>query len=181
MRVTKEQMADNRRRILDAAGRLFREKGFETVTIAEVMQAAGLTHGGFYGHFKSKDDLIAETLANIRVLHPKSTTLAEYAAGYLTDAHRAESAGGCSFAALGGDTIRQSPEARAAMTERLQRQIARLTTLAPGETEDEKRRAAIAGWSAMVGALVLARISDDPKLSSELLNDTSDWIARLRR
>jgi TetR/AcrR family transcriptional repressor of nem operon len=181
MRVTKEQMAENRRRILDAAGRLFRENGFESVTVAEVMQAAGLTHGGFYGHFKSKDDLIAETLANIRVLHPKSTTLAEYAAGYLTEAHRNESAGGCSFAALGGDTIRQSPEARSAMTDRLQRQIARLTTLAPGETEDEKRRAAIAGWSAMVGALVLSRISDDPKLSSELLDDTRDWIASPRR
>jgi TetR/AcrR family transcriptional repressor of nem operon len=181
MRVTKEQMAEHRRRILEAAGRLFREKGFETVTVAEVMQAAGLTHGGFYGHFKSKDDLIAETLANIRVLHPKGATLADYAAGYLSEGHRAEFAGGCSFAALGGDTVRQSPEARAAMTERLRRQIARLSAIAPGENEAEKRRAAIAGWSAMVGALVLARISDDPALARELLGDTSDWIAKAQK
>jgi TetR/AcrR family transcriptional repressor of nem operon len=63
------------------------------------------------------------------------------------------------------------------MTDRLRQQIARLTALSPGKTEAEKRRAAIAGWSAMVGALVLARLSDDPKLSSELLRDTRDWIA----
>jgi TetR/AcrR family transcriptional regulator, transcriptional repressor for nem operon len=177
MRVTKEQMAEHRHRILESAGRLFRDKGFEAVTVAEVMQAAGLTHGGFYGHFKSKDDLIAQTLSNIRTNHPAGATLAEYAAGYLSEGHRGDCAGGCSFAALGGDTIRQSPEARAAMTERLRRQIARLTELAAGETEAEKRRAAIGGWAAMVGALVLARISDDPKLSSELLDDTRDWIA----
>ena len=141
------------------------------------MQAAGLPHGGFYGHFKSKDDLIAETLADIQVAHPKSTTLADYAAGYLTEAHRKECATGCSFAALGGDTIRQSPAARGAMTDRLRQQIARLTALAPGKTEAEKRRAAVAGWSAMVGALVLARLCDDPVLSGELLRDTRAWIA----
>lgn len=64
MKVSREQMAENRRRILDAASRLFREKGFDAVSVAEVMKAAGLTHGGFYGHFSSKDDLIAQTLAH---------------------------------------------------------------------------------------------------------------------
>jgi TetR/AcrR family transcriptional repressor of nem operon len=67
------------------------------------------------------------------------------------------------------------------MTERLRRQIARLNAIAPGENEAEKRRAAIAGWSAMVGALVLARISDDPDLARELLGDTSDWIAKAQK
>ena len=59
-----ERVAENRRKILEAASRLFRARGFEAVTVAEIMQAAGLTHGGFYGHFKSKDDLIAQTLAD---------------------------------------------------------------------------------------------------------------------
>jgi TetR/AcrR family transcriptional repressor of nem operon len=171
-------MAEHRRRILDAAGRLFRERGFDAVTVAEVMRAAGLTHGGFYGHFRSKAHLIAETLANIRPLHPKGSTLADYAAGYLTPTHRDERAGGCSFAALAGDTIRQAPEARAAMTGRLRRQIDRLTALAPGETDAERRRAAIAAWSAMMGALVLSRICDDPDLAGEFLSDTCDWVAR---
>ncbi|TKB51841.1 MAG: helix-turn-helix transcriptional regulator, partial [Mesorhizobium sp.] len=65
MKVSREQMAENRRRILEVASRLFRDKGFDAVSVAEVMKAAGLTHGGFYGHFNSKDDLIAQTLAHV--------------------------------------------------------------------------------------------------------------------
>src|SRR5262245_19371914 len=63
MKVTREQVAENRQKILEAASRLFRDRGYDGVTVAEVMGAAGLTHGGFYGHFASKDELIAETLA----------------------------------------------------------------------------------------------------------------------
>ena len=59
MKVSREQMVEHHRRILDVASRLFRDKGFEAVSVAEVMNAAGLTHGGFYGHFSSKDDLVA--------------------------------------------------------------------------------------------------------------------------
>ena len=65
MKVSREQMAENRRRILDVASRLFREKGFDAVSVSEVMKAAGLTHGGFYGHFSSKDDLVAETVGHV--------------------------------------------------------------------------------------------------------------------
>ena len=64
MKVSREQMKANRERILTEAGRLFRAKGFDAVGVAEVMQAAGLTHGGFYGHFSSKDDLIAQTVGH---------------------------------------------------------------------------------------------------------------------
>ena len=63
MKVSREQVTENRRTILEAASRLFRERGFEAVTVAEIMKAAGLTHGGFYGYFKSKDELIAAALA----------------------------------------------------------------------------------------------------------------------
>ena len=176
MRVTKEQMAEHRERILDAAGRLFRERGFDGVTVAEVMQAAGLTHGGFYGHFKSKADLIAQTLAHIRPAGGAAASLAEYAAAYLNRRHREDCAGGCPVAALGSDTIRQSPEARAAMTDGLRQQIERLTKIAPGKTAAEKRRAAIAGWSAMLGGLILARLSEDEELSEEVLAATRDAI-----
>ena len=94
MRVSRKQVAENRRRILEAAGRLFRAKGFEAVTVAEVMRAAGLTHGGFYGHFGSKDDLIAQTLAYAllagedRQRSRAEVDLARYAAGYLSPRHR---------------------------------------------------------------------------------------------
>jgi TetR/AcrR family transcriptional repressor of nem operon len=87
MKVSREQMGENRRRILDAAGRLFRDRGFEAVTVAEVMREAGLTHGGFYGHFRSKDDLIAAALAELVVAsEPGPLALPAFAARYLSPA-----------------------------------------------------------------------------------------------
>jgi len=177
MKVSREQMAENRRRILEVAGRLFRERGFEAVTVAEVMKAAGLTHGGFYGHFRSKDDLIAQALAQaLTATEEAGPDLAGYAARYLSERHCADRAGGCPMAGLGAEAIRQVPEARMALTAGLQQQIAALATGAPGESEAERRRAAIGSWAAMVGALVLARMSDDPALSAELLAETRAWI-----
>jgi len=177
MKVSRDQMAENRRRILDAASRLFRARGFEAVTVAEVMKAAGLTHGGFYGHFKSKDDLIAQALAHVLTEGaPDELDLARYATNYLSPVHRDDLACGCPVAALGGETIRQSPEARAAMTQGLRRQIERLSQSAPGTDATEKRQAAIGSWAAMVGAIVLARLSDDQTLSDEVLTQTRAWI-----
>ena len=87
MRVSREQVTENRRTILEAAGRLFRERGFESVTVVEVMKAAGLTHGGFYGYFASKDELIAGALAEVLSKRSEpSGDLAAYAAGYLSAA-----------------------------------------------------------------------------------------------
>jgi TetR/AcrR family transcriptional regulator, transcriptional repressor for nem operon len=182
MRVSRKQVAENRRRILEAAGRLFRAKGFEAVTVAEVMRAAGLTHGGFYGHFGSKDDLIAQTLAYAllagedRQRSRAEVDLARYAAGYLSPRHRDDLAGGCPTVGLGAETIRQSPEARAAMTAGLRRRIELLSEGAPGASAAEKRRVAIGSWAAMVGAVILARLSDDPRLSDEVLEQTRAWI-----
>lgn len=180
MKVSREQMAENRRRILEAAARLFRAKGFEAVTIAEVMKAAGLTHGAFYGHFQSKDDLIAQALAHALEVSTSAATvdLTAYAEGYLSPRHRDDLAGGCPTAGLGGETIRQAAEARAAMTEGLRRQIDLFARTAPGDTPAQKRQAAIGAWSAMVGAVVLSRVSDDPALADEVLASTRVWIAR---
>jgi TetR/AcrR family transcriptional regulator, transcriptional repressor for nem operon len=178
MKVSREQVAEHRRRILETAGRLFRARGFEDVTVAEVMKSAGLTHGAFYGHFKSKDDLIAQTLAHAlaEVESPESDP-ARYAAWYLTPSHRDDLAGGCATAGLGAETIRQTPEARAAMTDRLRRQIEQLSQGAPGASPAEARQAAIGSWAAMVGAMILARLTDDPQLSDEMLEQTRAWIA----
>lgn len=176
MRVTREQMAEHRRKILDAAGKLFRAKGFEAVTVADVMQAAGLTHGGFYGHFKSKDDLIAETLAQAVQPAEGEVDLAAFTKRYLSPRHRDDFAGGCSTAGLGAETIRQAPAARAAMTAGLRATIERLSRGVEGEAEAARRRIAIGSWSAMVGALVLARMSDDLELSDEILSETRAWL-----
>jgi TetR/AcrR family transcriptional regulator, transcriptional repressor for nem operon len=179
MKVSREQVAENRRSILDAASRLFRSKGFEAVTVAEVMKAAGLTHGGFYGHFKSKDDLIAQTLAHVLdAKEEPEIDLADYAARYLAPEHRDDLAGGCAMAGLAAEVIRQAPEAREAMTVGLRRQLNRLSRSASGDSAAEARQDAIGTWAAMVGAVILARLVDDPKLSDELLEQTRSWIGK---
>ncbi|MFC7380513.1 TetR/AcrR family transcriptional regulator [Brevundimonas sp. GCM10030266] len=177
MRVTREQMQANRIRILDAAGRLFREKGFEAVSVAEVMKAAGLTHGGFYGHFESKDDLIAQAIAHIFSGDPQGPEdLAGMLDAYLAPQHRDRVAQGCPTAALVADVRRQKPAARLAMTAGFKAQVDRIA-LAMAKTEPvQARRAAIGAWTSMVGALVLARTIDDAALSDEILRETRNWL-----
>jgi TetR/AcrR family transcriptional repressor of nem operon len=177
MKVSREQVAENRRNILEAAGRLFRAKGYEAVTVSEVMKAAGLTHGGFYGYFASKDDLVAQSLAHVfSTAVPAGADLAGYVTQYLSAAHLKDCAGGCPMAGLASETSRQAPEARAQMTGSLRRQIGRLSQSMPGASVEEKRRAATGSWAAMVGAMVLARVSDDPQLADEVLSDTREWL-----
>ena len=177
MKVSREQMAENRRRILDVASRLFRDKGFDAVSVAEVMKAAGLTHGGFYGHFSSKDDLIAQTLAHVLALDAGGGgDLRAYVDAYLSPRHRDNAAGGCPTAGLAADIRHQTPAARAAMTEGLRSQINRVSEALPGVSAADRRRAAIGSWTAMVGAVILARAIDDPALSDEVLEQTRAWI-----
>jgi TetR/AcrR family transcriptional repressor of nem operon len=177
MKVRREQVTENRRTILESAGRLFRERGFDSVTVAEIMKAAGLTHGGFYGYFKSKDELIAQALAEaLTNAAAPSDGLAAYVASYLSRTHRDDLAGGCPTAALAAETIHQAGSARTEMTAGLKRQIESLSRVAPGENSSQKRRVAIGSWAAMVGAMILARMSDDSALSSEVLDQTRAWL-----
>lgn len=177
MRVTREQVRENRRRILEAAGRLFRERGFAAVTVAEVMAAAGMTHGGFYGHFASKEDLAAQALAQALAPAPREDTsrepgtapdLAGFVAGYLSAAHRDRPGTGCALAALGSEAARQPAPVRRAFTEGLEARLARMQEASP----EGDRKAALAALSGLVGALVLARAVDDPALSDEILAAT---------
>ena len=181
MRVSRDQMAQNRLRILDAAASLFREKGFDAVSVAEVMKAAGLTHGGFYGHFASKDDLIAQTLVHAFAATDgksggKGGGLAAFMDAYLSARHRDHPDEGCPTACLAADTRHQTPSARAAMTAGVRSQIDRIGAALPEGDAAERRRAAIGSWAAMVGAMILARAVDDPGFSNELLAQTRAWI-----
>jgi TetR/AcrR family transcriptional regulator, transcriptional repressor for nem operon len=178
MRVSREQVAENHRSILDAASRLFRAKGFQAVTVAEVMNAAGLTHGGFYGHFSSKDDLVARTFAHALQADPGGDLdLRGYVDAYLSPGHRDNAAEGCATAGLAADTRHQTPAARETMTAGFCAQIDRMSKALPGADVADRRRAAIGSWAAMVGAMILARAIDDPELSDEVLKQTRDWIA----
>jgi TetR/AcrR family transcriptional repressor of nem operon len=177
MKVSREQMAENRCRILEVASRLFRDKGFDAVSVAEVMKAAGLTHGGFYGHFSSKDDLIAQTLAH--VLAADSGGGGDFRAfvdAYLSPRHRDNAAGGCPTAGLAADIRHQTQAARSALTEGLRSQIDCISKALPELDPADRRRAAIGSWAAMVGAVILARAIEDPVLSDEVLEQTRAWV-----
>src|SRR5271163_1911066 len=122
MRVSRQKAAENRERIIDAAGALFRQKGFDGIGVADIMKAADLTHGGFYGHFASKDDLVAQAsgraMARAAAKWGKVTTTAPkdpYAAllrHYLSPRHRDDPGRGCAFAALSGDAARCGKQVR---------------------------------------------------------------------
>ena len=125
MKVSKEQMAENRARILDAAAALFRERGFAGIGVADLMKAAGLTHGGFYGHFASKEELMARaseralagSLGGWRRLVEQAPddALRRIVRSYLSEAHRDHPEQGCAVAAHGADVARQGSEVRASV------------------------------------------------------------------
>ena len=179
MKVSREQVQQHRERILAAASQLFRERGFDGVSVADVMKAAGLTHGGFYGHFDSKDALIREALVYEspgRRRRTDAESAAEYADAYLSTHHRDNRGTGCPIAGVGSEAVRASADVRAALTKTIRRQIDRFSAASPGTTAASRRRAAIAAYSAMVGAVVLARIVDDEELSEEVLGATRKSI-----
>jgi TetR/AcrR family transcriptional regulator, transcriptional repressor for nem operon len=180
MRVSRERAAENRDRIIDVAGRLFRERGLDGIGVASLMKAAGLTHGGFYGHFESKEELEVEACE--RVLARTSETWPAMAAKdpkaplkgfldqYLTARHRDRPGEGCIYAALASDVARQSsPALRRTFTAALRPLIDTLVRIVPGRSRAARRQKALACLSAMVGALILARAVDDAELSDEIL------------
>src|SRR5690348_17056449 len=101
MRVSREKAAENRERIVETASRMFREKGFDGVGVDTIMNGAGLTHGGFYGHFGSKDDLAAEAVRRALESGVEKqsgyATLSELVSGYLSERHCADRADGCAI------------------------------------------------------------------------------------
>jgi TetR/AcrR family transcriptional regulator, transcriptional repressor for nem operon len=165
MRVSREKAAEHRERIIDAAGALFRTKGFGGIGVADIMKAADLTHGGFYGHFASKDDLVAQAsrraMARAAVNWTKVVADAPeepYAAllsHYLSPRHR--------------DAARCGKPVREAFAEGLQSLIDILADTIPGRSKAVRRRKALAAMAALVGALTLARAVDDASLSGEIL------------
>jgi TetR/AcrR family transcriptional repressor of nem operon len=177
VRVTREQAAAHREKILEVAGTLFRERGFDGIGVADIMKRAGLTHGAFYGHFDSKDDLAAETTA--RVLNPEGwlqrmtgkagPSLREVVRSYLSARHRDDAGNGCLVAAVGSDVVRQPRSVRRAFTEGLRLRVAAVQSVLPRRSAAAQRKKALATMASLVGAMMLSRAVDDPKLSREIL------------
>lgn len=180
MRVSRAKMAEHRQRIIEVASRSFRARGFEGSTVADIMTAAGLTHGGFYGHFASKADL--ETEASAAALAPAAArwssvieespddALESIVEGYLSARHRDSPATGCVFAALAPEASRGSTPLRRAFTAGLTTRLDLLARVMTGQSKKARREQAIATMAALVGAIVLARAVEEPHLADEILD-----------
>jgi TetR/AcrR family transcriptional repressor of nem operon len=168
MRYPAKETAAKHERILEEASRLFRERGFENVTVGEVMKAAGLTHGAFYAHFGSKQDLQEAALAYGQALSARrarsygATTKGRkaYADRYLSPWHRDNPGDGCTMAALAQEVGRSTPELKAAFERGFKESI----SAAGGEQKET-----IFQKAALLGGIVLARAVQDPQFSDEIL------------
>src|SRR5438093_2446620 len=185
VRVTREQAAANREKILEVAGALFRERGFDGIGVADIMKRAGLTHGGFYGHFASKDDLAAEITARVlgrsgwleRLTGTQKPSFSDVVRQYLSPRHRDDPGRGCLFAALGSDVVRQPRSVRRAFTEGLRLRVAALQSVLPRRSAAVQRKKALTTMASLVGALILSRAVDDPRLSDEILEAVAASVA----
>lgn len=201
MKVSKTQAAENRAGIVDAAARLYREKGLDGVGVAEITRDAGLTHGGLYRHFESKDALAREaclrafewTITPLDALEhtgsaaadtdtPADISTADHLRalvhGYLSTSHRDQPGEGCPAAALATDAARAGPAMSEVFAQGVERNIQRFMRVIEGEST-ERRAQTISTLSSMVGALVLARATaaGNPELSEEILQTLREQLA----
>jgi TetR/AcrR family transcriptional regulator, transcriptional repressor for nem operon len=176
MRYPAKETAAKHDRIVKEASRLFRERGFENVTVGEVMKAAGLTHGAFYAHFGSKQELQEAAVAygqgvsagRARSYGATKKGRRAYSDRYLSSWHRNNPGDGCTMAALAQEVARSTPELKAAFERGLQEILS-----AGGET----RKQGIFQTAALLGGVVLARAVQDPRLSDEILESVRQKVS----
>ena len=176
MRVTKAQAQANREHIVETASELFRERGFDGVGVADLMAAAGFTHGGFYKNFGSKADLMAEASACSlakSLAGAEALDVAGFIDVYVTRAHRDGRSSGCTMAALCGDAARQPDAVKATFAEGIERTLQTLGDkypTGPDAAPGEGRRKMIDLLSRAAGAIILSRACpDDSALADEIL------------
>lgn len=176
MKVSKAQVRENRQRIVEVAATLFRQRGYDGVGVAELMATAGFTHGGFYKHFGSKADLMAEAAACSFATSATQTAeleLADFVQQYLSRQHRDTPGEGCTMAALCADAGRQSELIKQTFAAGIENQLATLAAKETGlndSAQRESRANRIAAFAQVVGALVLSRACpDDSALADEIL------------
>jgi TetR/AcrR family transcriptional repressor of nem operon len=159
-------------RIVRIAARRIREDGLDALSIGDVMKEAGLTHGGFYKHFASREDLVAEALASAIADSQAAAALARsgldgLVGAYLSCSHRDDPGGGCAVGALASEAGRAAPAVRELYTEQVRRNLQGLQAVLPDGPA--ARSGAILALSAMVGAIGLSRAVTDPALADEIL------------
>ncbi|WP_369175371.1 TetR/AcrR family transcriptional regulator [Streptomyces sp. R28] len=177
MRVTKAQAEQNRAHIVATAARLFRERGYDGVGVAELMAAAGFTHGGFYKHFRSKADLMAEASASglsQTVARTEGVDPAEFVERYVSREHRDGRGDGCTIAALGGDAARQPADIKTEFAAGIENLLTALQSQSdtPGDADQRAARMMVIDMLAhSVGAVMLSRACPDGSpLADEILD-----------
>lgn len=188
MRVSRAQAEANRETVINVASQLFREHGFDGIGLKDLMKGAGLTQGGFYKQFESKDDLAA--LASRRAMENAakrwSSAAAESATPlesifdiYLSEGHREDVADGCPLIALGSDAARQSPEVRRSFQDGIEVYLRALEGFMPPSSSADAKTRAMAVLSLMAGAVTISRVLNDEQLSGAFLEVARAEVARI--
>jgi len=174
------------KRIVKIAAKRFREKGLAAVGIADLMKEAGLTVGGFYKHFNSRDDLVAEAVGSALGTWKRqvdaaasggpSLTYTKLIDNYLNEAHRDNPGTGCALGALAGEIARSDKRTRALASKQIENDLQLIAGLLPGKNKRAARSRAILTYSALVGAISLARAVSDESLSREILKTAAELL-----
>ena len=189
MKITKEAAEQNRDRVIATAARLFRERGIDGIGVADLMKEAGLTHGGFYRQFKSKDDLIVQAVKRAFVdmsqgiaaqLSASDKPFDALVRHYVSTEHRDDPGHGCSLAALAADAARHDDrDLGKVFGDIVSRYLELLTSILPGQAPEMKRAAEVSALAEMVGAVVLSRAVPDPIVATEIIETVAhDLITR---
>ena len=186
---SRAEKAKTHKRIVAIAAKRFREKGLAGFGIAELMKEAGLTVGGFYKHFDSRDDLVAEAVSSAFGNWKRKVDAAasggpalsyeKLIQDYLDEAHRDNPGAGCAYSALAPEIARSDKKTRAVTSEQVRNDIELIAGLLPVEDERTARSKAIVTFSALVGAMSLARAVSDEALSREILRTVDEHLKRL--
>jgi len=187
MRKSKAETAETRKRIVDLAAQAFRSNGIAATGVAEIMAAAGLTHGGFYRHFDSKDQLVAEAcsvgLGSMVDAYRGASKGGRNAfvrnlQASLSPAYRDDRSGGCPLVAMGSELARADAATRRGASNGFEELIDEIARWLPARSGREARDEAIAVLTGMIGAVTMSRVVDDPSLSARILRAGRNEIAR---
>ena len=187
---SKASKANTHARLVEAAAARFKERGVDGISLSDLMKELKLTHGGFYRHFDSRDELVTEALElalaqsgqtlREHLLHGDKPGIGAFVDFYLDEAHRDERAAGCAVAALAGDAPRKSAEMQAQFRQQIETILEALSeALGPGGSADDSRATAILFLSALYGALIVARAVGDSPLSREVLRTVRKRVLNL--
>jgi TetR/AcrR family transcriptional repressor of nem operon len=180
MRYSREHKLETHARIVKRASVRLREKGAHGVGVADLMKDAGLTHGGFYAHFDSREALVIEAFAyamdrsterwrKLAEQTPPEKRMAAIVDSYLTKVHRDDPGHGCAVPALGAEIARESPKTRKAFAAKLEQMIETLAAQVPDLPRKAARKQAMATVATLMGTLVLSRIAGNGDFSDEIL------------